>query len=294
MPSMPGNDKEASPCQGTLYVVATPIGNLQDITLRALDALRNVDVIAAEDTRHTRKLLSHFQIQKPLTSYHSQSGTHANRKILDMLREGQNVALVTDAGTPGISDPGSFLIHQVIEEGLQVVSIPGPTALIAALVVSGLPTHTFAFLGFAPPKGSSRKKFFQEHSRLPMTLVLYESPQRLLRTLADILQHWGNRPMAVVRELTKKFEEVRRGTVSEVLDHFSSGVRGELTLVLEGASPGAVEDSAGNDAWQEELVTLLVEKGMTVRDATEEIAKRLKLPRKEVYRKALEVKKGMD
>jgi len=292
MPSMQRNDKGIPPRPGTLYVVATPIGNLEDITLRALHILRNVDLIAAEDTRHTRKLLSHFRIQKPLTSHHSHSGPHANRKILEVLHEGQDVALVTDAGTPGISDPGSLLIHQVVQEGFHAVSIPGPTALVAALVVSGLPTHPFAFLGFPPAKGSSRKRFFQEHSRLTMTLVLYESPQRLQRTLADIFQHWGNRRVAVVRELTKKFEEIKRGSVSEMLDHFPGGVRGELTLILEGAFPDAGKESLPGDAWEEELAALLADEGMTVRDAAEEMAKRLDLPRKEVYRKALEIRKS--
>ncbi len=275
---------------GTLFVVATPIGNLQDITLRALETLRGVDIIAAEDTRHTRKLLSHFQIHKPLTSYHSHNAPQKGEAILDLLEKGQDVALVTDAGTPGISDPGALVIHDAIAKGFSVVSIPGPTASIAALVASGLPTHPFAFLGFAPAKGTSRKKFFRDHATLAMTLVLYESPQRLERTLEDIRQHWGDRHVAVVRELTKKFEEIRRGKASELTDHFSRGVRGEITLVVEGAVKEAEEADGFSASWEERLRDLLVEDGMTVRDAVEAITIQFGVSKNLVYGKALELK----
>ncbi len=292
MPLMRVNEEGGLIHGGTLFVVATPIGNLQDITLRALDTLRSVDVIAAEDTRHTRKLLSHFQIHKPLTSYHSHNAPQKGETLLSILERGQDIALVTDAGTPGISDPGAMVIRDAVEKGFSVVSIPGPTASIAALVVSGLPTHPFAFLGFAPVKGASRKKFFRDHATLSMTLVLYESPQRLVRTLDDIMQHWGDRRVAAARELTKKFEEIKRGLVSELLAHFTRGVRGEITLIVEGAVKSP-EDACGfSHNWEQQLRIFLVEDRMTVRDAAEKVADQFDLPRNLVYRKALELKSG--
>lgn len=273
-------------------MVATPIGNLGDITLRALDTLRRVDVIAAEDTRHTRKLLSHYDIHKPLTSYHSHNAPEKGRKILEMLGQGRQVALVTDAGTPGISDPGARIIQDAIEQGFAMVSIPGPTALIAGLVVSGLPTHPFAFLGFAPAKGSSRTRFFRDHGRLSMTLVLYESPQRLPRTLQDMRTCWGNRRAVVVRELTKKFEEITRGHLSELEEIFSGGVRGEITLIVEGATGEVEEVQTPTKSWEEELRELLLEEKLSVKTAVDQVASRHALSRKQVYRKALEIREA--
>ena len=277
--------------EGRLYVVATPIGNLSDITLRALDTLRSVHLIAAEDTRHTRKLLSHYDIHKPLVSYHSQNVLQRGPELIARMGEGEDVALVTDAGTPAISDPGALLVQQVIEQGLDVTVIPGPTASVAALVVSGLPTHPFAFLGFPPSRGSGRNRFFASHATLPMTLVLYESPQRLLKTLEDMLQHWGDRRIAVAREITKRYEEVFRGTVAEAKTHYSPGAKGELTLVVAGSS--GEEKSADVDLnWQQELCQLLRESGMSVKEATHEIVQRHKLPRRLVYQEALKLKES--
>ena len=270
-------------------MVATPLGNLADITLRALDTLRSVHLIAAEDTRHTRKLLSHYDIHKPLVSYHCQNARERGRGLVARMHEGQDIALVTDAGTPGISDPGALLVHQAIEEGLPVTVIPGPTASIAALVVSGLPTHPFAFLGFPPSRGSGRRHFFSAYAALSMTLILYESPQRLQRTLEDILLHWGNRRIAVAREITKRFEELFRGTVAEAKDHYSPGARGELTLVIEGV--GMKEETVDADfTWQLELGQLLRKSGMTVKEAANEIAQRYQVPRRVVYQEALKLK----
>ena len=282
---------------GTLYVVATPIGNLGDITLRALEVLRSVDLIAAEDTRHTRKLLTHFDIHRPLVSYHSHNFQYRGPKLIEKIRDGKNIALVTDAGTPGISDPGTLLVHQAIEEELTVVAIPGPTALIAALVVSGLPTHPFAFLGFPPAKGTGRRRFFASYGLLPMTLILYESPQRLNKTLEDMLQYWGNRSIAVARELTKQYEEFFRGTIEEAKSYYSEGTKGELTLVVAGVDigPGArskeeTESDATGMTWQEELRLLLDKPGMSVREASERIARRHGLQKRMVYQEALRVK----
>jgi 16S rRNA (cytidine1402-2'-O)-methyltransferase len=272
---------------GTLYVVSTPIGNLSDITLRALEVLKSVQCVAAEDTRHTLKLLTHYQIRKPLISYHSHNLSERGPAIMARLRAGESIALVTDAGTPGVSDPGADLIRQALESHCAVSVIPGPTASVAALVISGLPTQPFAFLGFPPPRGSSRDRFFYRAGVLPMTLLLYESAKRLNRTLSDILVFWGNRRIAVARELTKLHEEVFRGSVSEARDHFTGDVRGEVTLVVAGAEPEASASEAEADVWKAELEHLLAEESMTTRDAVALIATRFHLPRKMVYEAAL-------
>ncbi len=290
MPSKPVIEAAAPPSPGTLFLVATPIGNLADITLRALDVLRSVHLIAAEDTRHTRKLLSFYDIHKPLISYHSQNLRERGAELVAKIRTGTQIALVTDAGTPGISDPGALLVQEVLAQDLPIVVIPGPTALISALAASGLPTHPFAFLGFPPAKGSGRKRFFSAHANLPFTLILYEAPQRLQKTLAEILPAWGDRRIAIARELTKRFEEFFRGTVSEAAAHFAEGTRGELTLVVEGCRQGDGSEVAAQD-WQDELACLLQESGLPVRQVTDEIVSRYRLPRRTVYQKALEMRR---
>lgn len=290
MPSMPVTEPDVPAAPGTLFVVATPIGNLADITLRALDVLRCVHLIAAEDTRHTRKLLSFYDIHKPLISYHSHNIRERGQELLERITAGASVALVTDAGTPGISDPGALLVQQAVERCLPVTVIPGPTALIAALVASGLPTHPFAFLGFPPGRGSGRKHFFSSHASLPMTLILYESPQRLGRTLEDMLQSWGDRRVAIAREVTKKFEEFFRGSITEATQHYADGARGELTLVVEGFR-GEQGAEAEQENWQEKLASLLENPHHTVKQATEEIARLHRLSRRVVYQKALEMRR---
>lgn len=283
---MPATDSAAPIECGTLFIVATPIGNLADITLRALDVLRSVSLIAAEDTRHTRKLLSFYDIHKPLVSYHSNNSRERGPELLGKIAAGTSVALVTDAGTPAISDPGALLVRQALERELPVTVIPGPTALIAALVASGLSTHPFAFLGFPPNKGSGRKQFFSAHAGLSMTLILYESPQRLARTLDDMLRSWGDQRIVIAREMTKKFEEFFRGTLSEATERFARGTRGELVLVVEGSMEDrvAVEEIKG---WQEALALLLEDPARTLKEATAEIVRRFGLPRRKVYRTAL-------
>jgi len=273
---------------GTLYLVATPIGNLADITLRALEVLRRVDCIAAEDTRRSRKLLSHYDIHAPVVSYHSHNMDRQGDRLLERLGAGQDIALVTDAGTPGISDPGAALVSRAVEAGLEVEAIPGATALVPALVASGLSPHPFAFMGFPPRRTASRKRFFEACKTLPMTLVLYESPRRLGKTLEDILDCWGDRRVAVARELTKKHQECFRGTVKEALARYREGARGEITLVVEGASLD--ESDFEDDSWRRELDRLLNESSFTVKDAAKEIARRYALSRRQVYREALRMK----
>jgi 16S rRNA (cytidine1402-2'-O)-methyltransferase len=274
---------------GTLYLVATPIGNLSDITLRALDVLRSVHIIAAEDTRHTRKLLSRYEIHKPLASYHTHNMHQCGPELLEKIRAGQDIALVTDAGTPGISDPGALLVREALKSGIQVSVIPGPTALIMALVASGLPTHPFAFLGFPPKRGSKREHFFSSYASLSMTLILYESPHRFKRIVEDMLSHWGNRRIVIARELTKKYEELFRGTVTEAQQHYPDGIRGEITIVVEGAKSDDTEERQIEN-WREELYHLLKELNHSVKDATKEIVGKHKLSRQDVYREALKIR----
>ena len=222
---------------GTLYLVATPIGNLEDITLRALRVLRQVTLIAAEDTRTTRILLNHYEIVTPLISYHEHNKLTRIDRIFDTLDIG-DVALVSDAGTPGISDPGYELITEAIDRGCRVEPLPGANAIITALVASGLPTDGFSYLGFLPKKQSARRRFLAEIAPERRTLVAYESPHRLLDTLQAILDVLGDRSICVARELTKLYEEFHRGNVSDALKHFRDNPpRGEITLVIAGAPP---------------------------------------------------------
>jgi len=229
------NPGEEEFIKGTLYIVSTPIGNLEDITLRALRTLKEVDLIAAEDTRHTRKLLSHYRIHTPLLSYFTHNKIRRERQFLKQLEEGQSVALVSEAGTPGISDPGYSLVRAVLEAGMDIVSIPGPTALISALSLSGLPTHEFIFVGFLSSKSGRRKKELQNLKAETRTIVFYESPHRLVAALRDILEILGDRHAVIARELTKKYEEICRGKVSRQLTKFTAArPRGEFVIVVEG------------------------------------------------------------
>ncbi len=293
MPLNPDDSPEA----GKLYIVSTPVGNLADITLRALETLRAVDLIAAEDTRRTRKLLSYFEIHKPTVSYHEHNARTRGSELLEKIVSGKSVALVTDAGTPCISDPGYLLVEAALARGIELVAVPGPTALISALVVSGLPTHPFVFLGFPPAKGAERRRFFEKYATLDMTLLLYESPNRLEKTLKSMEEAWGDRKMAVARELTKLHEEVFRGRISEALSHFAGEVRGEIALVVEGAAAQTSQVLRGEDTslkspdWKEELKELLAG-GLAARDAVREISRRRDLPRRAVYQAVLEMKKN--
>ena len=218
---------------GTLFVVATPIGNLQDITLRALETLRAVDLIACEDTRHAGILLKAHGITTPTTSYHSYSSRGKAARLVDELRSGKRIALISDAGLPGISDPGTTLIHEAIEAGIPVTVIPGATAALAGLVLSGFPTDRFVFEGFLPVKPGARRTKLETLRDEPRTAVLYESPHRLLKLLNELEAVFGDIPVSVSRELTKRFEETRRGPVSELRAHFERETpRGEFVVVL--------------------------------------------------------------
>ena len=220
-----------------LYLVATPIGNLQDITLRALDILRQVDIVASEDTRKTGLLLKHFDISKPQIAFHEHNEQRAGDRIEELLRQGQSVAVVTDAGTPGIADPGFTLVRRAIAANVEVTMIPGPTALIMALVLSGLPVHSFTFRGFPPRKTVGRRKFMEIDKESPHTLIFYESPYRLEDFLEDALAVYGDRPAALANDLTKMFEKIERGSLSTLLETAKqTKPKGEFIIVIAGRS----------------------------------------------------------
>lgn len=220
---------------GKLFVVATPIGNLKDITFRAIEVLKSVSLIACEDTRHTKKLLSHYSITTPTTSYFEYNKIQKGGYLLRLLKEGKDIALVSDSGTPGISDPGFNIIRLATENNIPVTVIPGPSAIIAGLVLSGLPTDSFVFEGFLAQKQGKRRKELEFLSQEKRTIVLYESPHRLLKTLKDILDIMGNRDIAIIREVTKVFEETIRFKVSEAIEHFTKNQpRGEFIIVIKG------------------------------------------------------------
>ncbi|GCE19367.1 16S rRNA (cytidine(1402)-2'-O)-methyltransferase [Dictyobacter kobayashii] len=235
-----------------LYLVATPIGNLNDITLRALEILRSVDIVASEDTRKTGMLLKHFDIQKPQMAFHEHNEQRAGERIEEMLKQGQSVAVVTDAGTPGISDPGFTLVRRAIQAEVDFTMIPGPTAFVMALVLSGLPVHSFTFRGFPPRKPVGRRKFFEVDREAPHTLIYYESPYRLDGFLKDALEVFGDRPAALANDLTKMFEKVERGTLSTLLAALpqQTKLKGEYIVVIEGLV--RTKEARGKGGYEEE------------------------------------------
>ncbi len=271
---------------GTLYLVATPIGNLEDITYRAVRALSEVDMIAAEDTRHSLKLLNHLNIKKPLISYHDNNRISRARELVDKLKEGKNLALISDAGTPAISDPGEELVSLAIEEGIVVTSVPGCSASITALILSGLPTGRFAFEGFLPQKHSDRVKFLEKIQTEDRTLIFYEGPHRVKDMLEDTLKVLGDRRCAVIRELTKIHEEAVRGPLSQILAHFESHTpRGEFVIVVEGSQKKAdsIQRPDYSDFSIEEHVALYTEQGHDRMSAMKLAAKDRGLSKREVY-----------
>jgi 16S rRNA (cytidine1402-2'-O)-methyltransferase len=272
---------------GTLYLVATPLGNLEDITLRALRVLREVSLIATEDTRTTGQLLKHFDIRRPLVSYYEHNKVTRLERILAALAEG-DVALVSEAGTPLLSDPGYELVRAVIEQGFQVVSIPGPSALTAALPASGLPTDRFLFLGFLPRKRGDRRRFLQEVVAEKATLVFFEAPHRLRETLADMIDLLsGDRPVAVCRELTKLHEEIWRGTLAEAQQEWAQREpRGEYTLVVAGAPP----QTEWNQAQVEAGLAQALAGGASVKDAVRQLTDQSGWGKREVYSLAQKIK----
>jgi 16S rRNA (cytidine1402-2'-O)-methyltransferase len=270
----------------TLYVVATPIGNLEDMTQRAIRILKEVTLIAAEDTRKTRTLLSAYDIKTPTTSYHEHNKLTKLEYVLSVL-EKENVALVSDAGMPGISDPGYELISAVIKQNKPVIPIPGPSALISAVVVSGLPTDSFYYLGFLPHKSGDRRKLLRSKAEEKSTLVLFESPHRLYKSLVDILEILGDRQCAVCREMTKIHEEVFRGNVSQAIEHFSNP-RGEFTLVIAGKTADTKPEL--NQDTEKDLVQLR-SAGYKAKEALQKLSTKTGLSKKELYKTWIKTKK---
>ncbi len=275
---------------GTLYIVSTPLGNLEDITLRALRILKEVDVIAAEDTRHTRKLLSAYDIHTPLTSYFDQNETQKTPHLVQKLEEGNSIALVSDAGTPGISDPGYHIINAAIEREIAVVPIPGPSAVMTALTVSGFPAENFVFIGFLTNPRRNRIKKLQDIQHHQGTLVAYVSPHHVLKVLRDVYEMLGNRRVVVTRELTKHFEEILRAHLVDALEMLTqrSQIKGEFTLIIEGAQPSAAE-GVEPERIREELSHCMAEYGMTRKDAVKFVVEKLNVPKNRVYKESLKV-----
>lgn len=272
----------------TLYVVATPIGNLGDITARALDVLRDVSFVVCEDTRHSRGLLSHFGLEKDTVSLPAFAEGERAGKILDRLAGGEDAALITDAGTPAISDPGERLVSEAVERGITVVPIPGASAVIAALCASGLPTGRFHFLGFLPRKGPERTAILEEVSGLAATLVLYESPRRVEETLIDLQALFGDRRACIARELTKRHEELVRGTLGELVARYRGAeVLGEVVILIEGRR--------GETRWTEEMVTRALQEGLSrgekLKPLSTELAKKAGWVGQDVYKLGLQLKR---
>lgn len=270
----------------TLYLVATPIGNLDDITSRAIQILNDVNYIAAEDTRVTKKLTNKYDIHTPLISYHDHTSDKKLREIIDLLLEGNNIALVTDAGTPGISDPGYEIVRECIKANIDIVPIPGASATICALIVSGLPCDKFIFDGFPPRKTSEQKSYFESIKNEKRTVCIYESPTRLIKTLENLHAVLGERQISVSRELTKLHEETFRGTVGNVISHYRNNPpRGEIAVIIEGAK------NVEYDTYDaRKMLFELIKSGMSERDAIKETAKQTNLPKREIYAMALELK----
>ncbi len=274
--------------QGKLYLVPTPIGNLKDITLRTLEVLENADVVAAEDTRQTIKLLNHFNLKKTLISYHMHNEQGKSNEILERLKSGENIALVSDAGMPGISDPGSVIVKKCIEEGLDFEVLPGATAFATALIYSGLDSSAFMFKGFIPRDNKSRNILVEELKDRKETLIFYEAPHRLLSTLDFLFKNFGDRNIAVCRELTKLHEEIVRGKLSEVMEHFiDNSPRGEFVLVLDGLSEEEIEKEKRAEFEElsiEEHIVKYINEGLSKKDAIKKVAKDRKLPKSEIYK----------
>ncbi len=276
---------------GKLYLVATPIGNLEDITLRALKTLEEVDLIACEDTRHTLKLLNHFNISKPLTSYYEHNRIEKGKVLVEDMKNGKNIALVTDAGTPAISDPGQDLVMLCMENGVDVVPVPGAVALINALIISGMDTGRFSFEGFLSVNKKSRLEHLEEVKNDTRTLIFYEAPHKLVRTLEDFLTYFGDRNISLVRELTKLHEECMKTTISKALAYYTDiQPKGEFVLVVEGKSHEEIADEKKaefSDMSVIEHVDKLISEGMTKKDAQKEVARLRGMSKRDVYNEYL-------
>ena len=269
--------------EGKLYIVSTPIGNLEDITIRALRVLKGVDVIAAEDTRHSLKLLNHYGISKPLISYWSEKEKVRAEGIIEKLKSGLSAAVISDSGTPGISDPGSVLIKRAIEEDINVTSIPGPSAVIAALSISGISTEEFIFIGFLPSKATHRQKRLRELALEPMTLIFYEAPHRLFDTIAAMEDIFGERKAVLAKEITKIHEEILRGAIPEILDVLENRtIAGEYVIIVEGRKKEVMTmDEALNE------IKSLMKKGKGRKEAVKMVAAEYGLSKKGLYDKSI-------
>lgn len=281
---------------GILYICGTPIGNLEDITLRCLAILKKVDLIAAEDTRHTKILLNHYQIRKPLTSYHKYSKEKKIEYILQLLQEGKDIALLSDAGMPGICDPGYEIINRAIENNITLIPVPGVSALTTALIISGFAMQRFIFEGFIPRKKGEKEKFFLNLKEEERTIVFYEAPHRINDTLVVLREIMGDRRIVIARELTKKFEEIIRGNLSNVIDELADRkIKGEITLVLEGnraSERGAIfcARESENEEELEKMIQNYVNQGYYNKDIVSLIAEEYYIPKKWIYEKVLELR----
>ncbi len=274
---------------GTLHLVATPIGNMEDITIRALRILKESDLIAAEDTRRTQKLLSHYGISRPLISYYEHNEEKRIPTLLKALLAGRNVAVVSDAGSPGINDPGYRLVRQAVAQGLPVTGIPGPSSLVLSLSLSGLPSDRFTFYGFLPRTRAGRKKLLTDISQVPHTLLFFESPHRIIKSLEQILEVLGNREAAFCRELTKRFEQIERGKVAELIEKLKARPpKGEFCLVVEGKQIKEDQETEKQDKLQKAMALLKDIKDKPLKEAAREIAQKQGLSRREVYQLALQ------
>ena len=275
---------------GKLYICPTPIGNLEDMTYRTLRILNEVDLIAAEDTRHSLKLLNHFEISKPLTSYHEHNKDSKGGYLINKLLDGENIALISDAGMPGISDPGEEIIKEAIENNIEIEVLPGATASITALVGSGLNTAKFAFEGFLDRDKKTRRAQLEEVKEESRTLIFYESPHRLKDTLKDMLKILGNRKIALNRELTKKYQEVIREDIETAINIFDEKeVKGEFVLIVEGFTGEKTIENSYDDLNEREYVLKLIEEGMTKKDAIKAVCKDRKLKKDVVYKQVLDI-----
>lgn len=278
---------------GKLYIVPTPIGNLKDITLRALEVLKSVDLVAAEDTRMTLKLLNHFDIKKSLISYHKYNETVKSDEIIEKLKEGKNIALVSDAGSPGISDPGSIIIVKCVEMGIDFEVLPGATALITALVYSGLDSTSFIFKGFLPRENKDRVPIIEDIKNRTETIIIYEAPHRLVNTLEFLKDNLGNRKVALCRELTKIHEEIIRLNLDAAVDYYKENMpRGEYVLVIEGKSKLELENEK-KSAWQDMSIEQHIEKyikeGLSKKEAIKKVAKDRNMSKSEIYKFSIQL-----
>lgn len=281
---------EVSSLNGKLFIVPTPIGNLKDISFRIIEILNSVDAIAAEDTRHTLRLLNHYEIKKPLISYHEHNKVKAGDKLIAELLSGKNIALVSDAGMPGISDPGADIVKLAIDNDIEIEVLPGPTAFVNALVLSGLDTREFHFIGFLDRNKNKRKEKLKQLKEMKSTLIFYESPHRIKAMLKDMEAILGNREIAVARELTKKFEEVLRGEILHIHSILSEReIKGEFVVVVSGNNDEVDEPASVEDLPIEEMIKSRMMSGMSKKEAIKDVSQENNLPKREVYKVAMDI-----